>query len=151
MPVLVDTNLLIDVLTDDPQWADWSIEQLKTQSSIGLIINSIIYAELCFESPSADFVDDVIKQFSLIYQEIPRQGLFLASKAFALYKKRKGAKVFVLPDFFIGGHAKAAGLPILTRDTRRFSTYFPSVKLISPDQEPGHHKIFGPDQLIRPI
>jgi len=136
MPVLVDTNVLIDVLTDDPRWASWSIAQLKTHGDAGLIINPVIYAELCFGSPSIEFVDDVVRRFGLAHQEIPRQGLFRAAKAFGLYRSRKGAKTSVLPDFFIGGHAEAAGIPLLTRDTKRLSTYFPGVKLICPQQRP---------------
>jgi hypothetical protein len=134
MSVLVDTNVIIDVLTDDPQWADWSIEQLEANAGTGLTINPVVYAELCFGSPSGDFVDDVVRRFALIYQEIPRQGLFRAAKAFACYKGRKGTKTSVLPDFFIGGHAEATGIPLLTRDTKRLSTYFPSVTLIYPQQ-----------------
>ena len=134
MPVLVDTNVIIDVLTDDPQWADWSIEQLEANAGTGLTINPVVYAELCFGSSSVDFVDDVIRRFALTYQEIPRQGLFRAAKAFARYKGRKGTKMSVLPDFFIGGHAEAMGIPLLTRDTKRLSTYFPSVTLICPQQ-----------------
>ena len=133
MPVLIDTNVLIDVLTDDPRWADWSIGQLESNSTSGLLINPVVYAELCYGSPSIDFVDDVIKQFQLVYQEIPRQGLFRASIAFQKYKEMKGSKTSALPDFFIGGHAEAAGLPLLTRDTKRLSTYFPGVRLISPE------------------
>ena len=134
MSVLVDTNVIIDVLTDDPQWADWSIEQLEANAGTGLTINPVVYAELCFGSPSVDFVDDVVRRLALIYQEIPRQGLFRAAKAFARYKGRKGTKTSVLPDFFIGGHAEATGIPLLTRDTKRLSTYFPSVTLICPQQ-----------------
>nr|VFJ43063.1 MAG: hypothetical protein BECKDK2373B_GA0170837_100443 [Candidatus Kentron sp. DK]VFJ69789.1 MAG: hypothetical protein BECKDK2373C_GA0170839_12312 [Candidatus Kentron sp. DK] len=132
MPVLVDTNVLIDVLTDDPRWAEWSIAQLQISADAGLVINSVIYAELCYGSPSMEFVDDVIRQFGLIYQEIPRQGLFRAAKAFGQYKARKGTKLCVLPDFFIGGHAQAAGIPLLSRDTKRLGTYFPGVELICP-------------------
>ena len=132
MPVLVDTNVLVDVLTDDPRWAEWSIAQLKSSSNAGLLINPVVYAELCFGSPSTDFVDDVIKRLELTYQEIPRQGLFRAAKAFARYKTRRGAKTSVLPNFFIGGHAEAAGIPLLTRDAKRLRTYFPSVELIWP-------------------
>jgi predicted nucleic acid-binding protein len=132
MPVLVDTNVLIDVLTDDPQWATWSITQLQSHSGAGLVINPVIYAELCFGSPSIEFVDDVIRQFGLAFQEISRQGLFRAAKAFGQYKARKGSKTSVLPDFFIGGHAEAAGIPLLTRDTKRLSAYFPRVELICP-------------------
>ena len=132
MPFLVDTNVLVDVLTDDPQWAEWSIAHLESSREAGLIINPVIYAELCFGSPSIEFVDDVVSRFCLTYQEIPRQGLFRAARAFGLYKTRKGIKTSVLPDFFIGGHAEAAGIPLLTRDTKRLSTYFPGVKLICP-------------------
>ena len=132
MAVLVDTNVIIDVLTDDPSWAEWSIAQLENYSDSGLIINSVVYAELCFSSPSTEFVDDVVRKFGLIYQEIPRQGLFRAAKAFSRYRDRRGTKVSPLPDFFIGGHAEAVGMPLLTRDTTRMHTYFPGVRLISP-------------------
>ncbi|OGV57349.1 MAG: hypothetical protein A2283_18375 [Lentisphaerae bacterium RIFOXYA12_FULL_48_11] len=137
MPALVDTNVLIDILTDDPQWADWSLRQLERHSGTGLVINPIVYAELCFGCPSIEFVEDVIRRFGLTYQEIPRQGLFRAAKAFGEYKARKGLKASVLPDFLIGGHAEAAGIPIITRDTKRLGTYFPHAKLISPKTSAG--------------
>jgi hypothetical protein len=107
MPVLVGTNVIIDVLTDDRRWADWSVEQLEANAGSGLIVNPMVYAELCFGSPSIEFVDGVVRRFAFPYQEIPRQGLFWAAKAFAQYKGKKGAKTSVLPDFFIGGHARA--------------------------------------------
>lgn len=132
MPVLVDTNVIADVLTDDPRWAEWSIAQLETHSGAGLMINPVVYAELCFGSPSIDFVDDVVRRFALVYQEIPRHGLFLAAKAFARYKVRKGTRTSVLPDFFIGGHAEAARIPLLTRDTKRLRSYFPGITLLCP-------------------
>ncbi len=132
MPVLVDTNIIIDVLTDDERWAEWSISQLERHSGSGLIINPVIYSELCFGSPSVEFVDDVVRKFGLTLQEIPRQGLFRAARAFARYRTQKGTKVSVLPDFFIGGHAEASGIPLLTRDPGRVSTYFPTVRLICP-------------------
>ncbi|MDA0578077.1 MAG: type II toxin-antitoxin system VapC family toxin [Verrucomicrobia bacterium] len=132
MPILVDTNVLVDVLTDDPRWATWSIDQLEAHAGTGLIINPVVYAELCFGSPSVDFVDDVVRRFALTYQEIPRRALFRAAKAFALYKRREGTKVSVLPNFFIGGHAEAAGMRLLTRDTKRLRRYFPAVTLICP-------------------
>jgi len=134
MAILVDTNVIIDVLTDDPHWAEWSIGQLEHYSDSGLLINPVVYAELCFGSPSAQFVDDVVRKFGLTYQEIPRQGLFRAAKAFARYRARRGTKVSPLPDFFIGGHAEAAGIALLTRDTDRMNTYFPGVRLICPEQ-----------------
>jgi len=134
MSVLVDTNVIIDVLTDDRQWADWSVEQLEANAGSGLIINPVVYAELCFGSPSIEFVDDIVRRFALAYQEIPRHGLFRAAKAFAKYKGQKGTKTSVLPDFFIGAHAEAAGISLLTRDTKRLSAYFPNVRLICPQQ-----------------
>ena len=136
MPVLVDTNVIVDILTDDPQWAEWSIAQLEANAGRGLMINPVVYAELCFGSPSVDFVDDVVRRFALTYQEIPRQGLFRAAKAFALYRRKQGTRTSVLPDFFIGGHAEAVGMSLLTRDTKRLSTYFPSVALICPPSGP---------------
>ncbi len=132
MQVLVDTNVLIDVLTDDPAWADWSIAQLERYRTGGLVINPVIYAELCFGSPSKEFVDELLRRYSLTYQEIPRQGLFRAAEAFRAYRKRKGAKTSVLPDFFIGGHASATEIPLLTRDVKRLGVYFPEIRLIRP-------------------
>ena len=134
MPVLVDTNIIIDVLTDDRRWADWSVDQLEANAGSGLIINPVVYAELCFGSPSIDFVDDVVRRFGFTVQEIPRQGLFRAAKAFVQYKDRQGTKTSALPDFFIGGHAEASSISLLTRDTKRLSIYFPRVRLICPHQ-----------------
>ncbi len=136
MAVLVDTNVIIDVLTDDPRWAEWSIAQLENYSDSGLVINPVVYAELCFGCPSTEFVDDVVRKLGLTYQEIPRQGLFRAAKAFGRYRARRGTKDSPLPDFFIGGHAEAAGISLITRDTNRMDTYFPGVKLICPRQPP---------------
>lgn len=132
MAILVDTNVIVDILTDDPQWADWSLNQLESNAGRGLMINPVVYAELCFGSPSVDFVDDVVRRFSLAYREISRQGLFRAARAFAHYRERQGAKASVLPDFFIGGHAEAEGFELLTRDTKRLCSYFPGVNLICP-------------------
>jgi len=134
MAVLVDTNVIIDVVTDDPDWADWSIGQLAANELDGLMINPVIYAELCFGFATIDPVDEVVRRFCLSYAEIPRSGLFRAARAFAAYKSRGGAGGSALPDFFVGGHAEAAGAPILTRDTARFQTYFPAVRLIHPDE-----------------
>lgn len=132
MPILVDANVIIDVITDDPGWANWSQQQLETHDTAGLVINPVIYAEICVGFSSYSSVDALIKQFSLAYQEVPRQGLFKASKAFSAYKARGGTRTFVLPDFFVGGHAEATGMSVLTHDTARFRTYFPSVRLICP-------------------
>jgi hypothetical protein len=134
MAILVDTNVIIDVLTDDRLWADWSIGQLAAHEGSGLVINPVIFSELCFGFDAIDGVEEVVAQFGLIYSEIPRPGLFQAAKAFRIYKSRSGTKRSVLPDFFVGGHAEAAGMPVLTRDTSRFQTYFPTVRLIHPNE-----------------
>ena len=132
MPVLVDTNIILDVITDDADWADWSLSQLEENESRGLAINPAIYAELCYGFASPTAVDELLKQFGLAYQEIPRLGLFKAAKAYEQYRQRGGSRTNVLPDFFVGGHAEATGLHLLTRDTARFRTYFPSVTLVCP-------------------
>lgn len=134
MPVLVDTNVLLDVLTDDPVWADWSIETLAAYEPTGLVINPAIYAELCYGFATAATVDGTVERFALAYEEIPRQGLFRAAQAFRAYKRRTGTKRSVLPDFFVGGHAEATGMPVLTRDVSRLHAYFPAVRLIHPDK-----------------
>ncbi len=131
--LLVDTNVLIDVLEDDPQWADWSIAQLRAQSQVHpLAINPIIYAELSLTFSRVEALDKVIDDLGLALQEIPRPALFLAGKAFAQYRKQGGKANNVLADFFIGAHAAVLGCPLLTRDVRRYQTYFPKVKLIAP-------------------
>jgi len=132
MSVLVDTNVIIDVLTDDPEWADWSSRQLARDDLDPLVINPVIYAELCYGFASIEPVDALVRQLRLSYQEIPRAGLFRAAKAFAAYKARRATQRSILPDFFIGGQAEVCGMPVLTRDPTRFREYFPSVHLICP-------------------
>lgn len=132
MAVIVDTNVILDVLTDDPKWADWSIGMLEKFQSGGLIVNPAIYAELSFGYEQITDVDLLIRDFGLLYKETPRLGLFKAAKAFRAYKRRKGGKDFVLPDFFIGGHAEAVEVAIITRDVKRYKTNFPAVELVSP-------------------
>lgn len=131
--ILVDTNVLIDVLEDDPVWADWSIKQLRAQSQIHeLAINPIIYAELSQTFSTFEALDDVIHQLGLAMCEVPRPALFLAGRAFIRYRKVGGGKNNVLADFFIGAHAAVKRLPLLTRDAKRYRSYFPSVELIVP-------------------
>lgn len=131
--ILVDTNVLIDVLEDDPVWADWSIQQLRAQSQAhNLIINPIIYAELSQTFSTVEALDEVVTELGLLVQEIPRPALFLAGKAFVRYRKVGGGKNNVLADFFIGAHAAVMGLTLLTRDAKRYRSYFPSIKLVVP-------------------
>jgi predicted nucleic acid-binding protein len=131
--LLVDTNVLVDVLQNDPQWADWSIAQMRAQSSLhALVINPIIYAEVSLSFSTLEALDDVMGTLALELREIPRPALFLAAKAFAQYRRRGGSKQQVLPDFFIGAHAAVEGWPLLTRDARRFNSYFPTLEVLAP-------------------
>jgi predicted nucleic acid-binding protein len=131
--LLVDTNVLIDVLQNDPQWADWSIDQLRAQSKVRrLVINPIVYAELSTAFSTVEALDDAVEGLGLTMIEIPRPALFLAGKAFVRYRRQGGGKSNVLADFFIGAHAAVSDCPILTRDTRRYDAYFSGVALIAP-------------------
>lgn len=131
--LLVDTNVLVDVLQNDPQWADWSIAQLRAQSKIHrLAINPVIYAELSLTFSTVEALDETIESLGLALVELPRPALFLAGKAFVRYRRQGGTKANVLADFFIGAHAAVAGWSVLTRDTPRYAAYFPSVTLLSP-------------------
>ncbi len=131
--LLVDTNVLIDVLEDDPDWADWSVRQLRAQSQVHeLFINPVIYAELSLTFDSVQSLDDAIAGMGISVQELPRAALFLAGKAFVKYRRGGGSRGNVLADFFVGAHAAVLGCPILTRDARRYRKYFPSVLLLTP-------------------
>ena len=132
--LLVDTNVLVDVLADDPEWADWSVDQLRAQSRIHrLAINPIVYAELSLTFSTAEVLDRTIDDLDLTLIELPRPALFLAGKAFVRYRKHGGRKANVLPDFFIGAHAAVIQCPLLTRDTGRYAFYFPGVRLVAPN------------------
>lgn len=131
--LLVDTNVLVDVLQNDAQWADWSIAQLRAQAQLRqLVINPVIYAELSLSFTTFEALDRVVATMELAMHEVPRPALFLAGKAYLQYRRRGGAKAQVLPDFFIGAHAAVKGWPLLTRDASRFRTYFPRLEVIAP-------------------
>ena len=131
MPVLVDTNVIADVLHDDPQWGAWSADQLARHFG-QLVINPVIYAELCYGARDPDDVPRIMSQLGLNYAELPRACLFTAAQAYRSYRQRGGIKTAPLPDFFIGAHAEQAGLALLTRDKARYATYFPGARLICP-------------------
>lgn len=133
--VLVDTNVLLDLIQDDPVWGDWSQRQLEIVSTRDpLFINPIVYAELSVGFARIEELDSFIEAAGLTILELPRPALFLAGKAFLKYRKSSGTRTGVLPDFFIGAHAAVAGLPLLTRDRSRYSHYFPTVRLIAPGE-----------------
>lgn len=133
--MLVDTDITVDVLENDPDWADWPISQMQAQSKVHrLVINPIIYAELSLTFSTVEALDQVLDGMKLRMLEVPKAALFLAGKAFVQYRRSGGIRSNVLGDFFIGAHAAVGGLPVLTRDTRRYKNYFPSVKLVAPER-----------------
>lgn len=130
---LVDSNVLFDVLTRTPDWWQWSLEQLEHAALTGpLVINDVVYAEVSTRYPSVDTVDTVLRDFGIDLVPTPRAALFLAGKAYLRYRTAGGIRTGVLSDFFIGAHAQAEEIPLLTRDVRRYRTYFPTINLIAP-------------------
>lgn len=131
--VLVDSNVIFDIWDRDPAWNTWSIQQLRNLSVLNdLAINSVIYAEISARFSSQVLLDDAVTELDFKVLDIPREAAFDAGKAFVRYRQQGGGKRNVLPDFFIGAHAKALGCALLTRDTRKYRSYFPSVPLIAP-------------------
>ena len=131
--VLVDSNIILDIWYRDPAWERWSKPELFRIGMIEeLAINAIVYAEVSTRFRTQSEVDHALQVLELSVIEIPREAAFLAGKAFQLYRRQAGTKTGVLPDFFIGAHAAVLGASLLTRDTRRYATYFPTVHLITP-------------------
>lgn len=130
---MVDTCVLLDIFTKDAKWYDWSSRQIERASTKDvLIINPIVYAEISvrFDSFEALEAEKALKVFE--YRPIPERAAFMAGKCFALYKKRGGMKTRPLSDFFIGAHAAVEGIPLITRDTKLYRSYFPALQLIHP-------------------
>lgn len=131
---LVDTNVLLDLLTDDPVWAEWSIRQLDAASLQGpLAISDVVHAELSVRFDRIEELDAVLDEAGVSLAPMMRPALFLAGKVFQRYRAAGGTRTGVLPDFFIGAHAAVAGWPLLTRDIQRYRTYFPGLRLIAPE------------------
>ena len=131
--ILVDTCVLLDVVQADARWADWSLDQLERAADRGgLIVNPIVYAEFSVWYDSIESCEDTLTAFGATLEELPREALFLAGKAFRLYRARRGTRASVLADFFIGAHAAVREIPVLTRDPARMRAYFPNVALIAP-------------------
>jgi len=132
--ILVDTNVLVDVLTDDPQWSQWSSDAFcACMDHARMVIDTAVYAELAVRYPSVDALEQMISAAGLEREQIPWSAAFLAGKAFEAYRRAGGTRRSPLPDCYIGAHAAATGMRLLTRDGARFRTYFPSVELIAPD------------------
>ena len=132
--ILLDTNVLLDVLTDDPVWANWSLGQMERWAlESPLIVNPVIYAETSIGFRRIEELEAALTRAGVVMKEIPRPALFLAGKVYRAYRGQGGRKAGVLPDFFIGAHAAVARLPLLSRDAGRYRTYFPSLTVISPE------------------
>lgn len=131
--VLVDANVLLDVLTDDPRWYEWSSQQLDAcAASASLCINPIIYAEISVGFDRIEALDDALPADTFTRLDLPWDAGFLAGKAFLQYRRAKGERTAPLPDFYIGAHAAIERMPLLTRDARRYRTCYPALELICP-------------------
>jgi len=130
---LVDTNVLLDLVSDDPNWADWSIAKLEAASLSGpLLINDVVYAELSVRYGGIEDLNAFVDEAGLEIAPMPRAALFLAGKVFTQYRKSGGSRTGVLPDFFIGAQAQIKGWELVTNDPVRIRNYFPAVKMVTP-------------------
>ncbi len=132
-PVLVDSNVILDVATEDPEWSDWSGEtRPRTANEAVLIINPQIYAEVCVGFTRIEGLEESIPGELFRRDLLPYEAAFLAGKSFVAYRKRSGDSGSPMPDFCIGAHAVVAGIRLLTRDRTRYRTHTPTVELIAP-------------------
>lgn len=132
--VLVDSNVLLDLMTEDAHWFAWSANAIHQATDTSrLIINPIIYAEVSVRYSRIEDLEAALPRTFFEREPVPYEAAFLAGKAFAAYRQRGGAKHAPLPDFFIGAHAAVAGYALLTRDVARYRTYFPRLVLIAPE------------------
>jgi hypothetical protein len=131
--VLVDSNVLLDIATDDPKWGEWSAGALERAADReSLAINPIIYAEVSIRFEAIEELEEVLPSDAFRREALPYEAGFLAGKAFLAYRRRGGRRSSPLPDFYIGAHAAVAGYRLLTRDATRYRTYFPALDLIAP-------------------
>lgn len=138
--ILVDSNVLLDIFTEDPRWFPWSSEQLRLCAEDHvLVINPVIYAEISIRFTRIEDLEDVLAASPIERRPLPWEAAFLAGKCFHQYRRRGGDRRSPLPDFFIGAHAAVAGMMLLTRDAARYRTCFPRLRLITPDR-PGRSR-----------
>ena len=130
---LVDSNILLDILTQDPEWFGWSSSALerRAESSV-LVIDPIIYAEVSIRFELIEDLEEALPASLFRRDSLPWEAAFLAGKCFASYRRRGGVKQSPLPDFYIGAHAAVAGMTLMTRDVGRYRTYFPSLEIVCP-------------------
>ena len=130
---LVDSCVLIDVLANDPKWADWSLDQLERLGSVApLVINPIILAEVSPRFECAADLEAALAALPLLREALPWDAAFLAGQAFKIYRQAQGAKTSPMPDFYIGAHALIGNMQLLTRDCARYRRYFPKLAIVAP-------------------
>jgi len=132
--ILVDSNIILDVFLDDPNWAAWSESKLgKYSATTRLFINPVVYSEVSIGFKRIEEMESVMNRSGFQMLDIPKEALFLAGKAFLKYRKNRGTKRSPLPDFYIGAQAAIFDMDLITRDVPRYRTYFPTVRLICPE------------------
>jgi len=130
---LVDSNVILDITTEDAEWGDWSASMLSQAAHEGrLVINPLIYAEVSCAFDRIEALDEAIPPGYFVREALPWEAGFLAAKAFLTYRKRGGSRRAPMPDFYIGAHAALAGYTLLTRDARRYRSYFPTLRILAP-------------------
>jgi hypothetical protein len=130
---LVDSNVILDVVTDDAEWLDWSASALARQANEGpLVVNPVVYAEVAARFERIEDLEAALPEDYYQRQALPWEAAFLAGRSFVRYRRRGGQRRSSLPDFYIGAHATVAGLTLLTRDASRYRTYFPKLRIIAP-------------------
>ena len=133
MATLVDSNVILDVVSDDEEWGDWSASMLSEAAQAGrLVINPLIYAEVSCGYERIEELDDALPPEYFVREPLPWEAAFLATRAFLNYRRRGGTRTAPLPDFYIGAHAALSGYTLLTRDRRRYSAYFPKLRIVAP-------------------
>lgn len=133
MPTLVDSNVLLDVVTEDREWLPWSSSMLEREAERGrLVINPLVYAEVSLAFERIEDLEAALPSDYVAREALPWAAAFLAARAFLRYRRHGGPRPHPLPDFYIGAHAAVAGYTLLTRDARRYRTYFPKLRLIAP-------------------
>jgi len=131
--VLVDSNVLLDVFSEDPTWFDWSSDALAelAERSV-LVVNPIIYAEVSVRFERVEDLEEALPADRFQREALPWEAGFLAGKCYLSYRKRGGERRSPLPDFYVGGHAAVRGMILLTRDASRYRTYFPQLEIVAP-------------------
>jgi predicted nucleic acid-binding protein len=130
---LVDSNVILDLLTEDPEWLDWSATALARQADAGpLVVNPLVYAEVAARFDRIEDLEAALPEDYFLRQPLPWEAAFLAGRSFIRYRRKGGQRRSPLPDFYIGAHALVGGLTLLTRDPRRYRSYFPALRLIAP-------------------